>query len=257
MHLRSAGQLQVDGHAVTAAVDRDQRFGDQRLAHRVEQRAEHRAGRKARAVKRQRLKGLHREEAVVAQFRSTSVSSTAVWRTSAWFDGSCPGMLSRARVVRYSPCTTNPRKVSFSWGRTRSAANREPGRSGRPQPERDLDPLRLMTLDLAVPGQPLFVPATPSPGHPDAPLPAARGDRPLDDRFGTPAPRTRSPPMFRRNSRIRGWIAFSAAAISGTAFGAGTVSWSKGNTKSVPVTGSGSTANGRTSFAIRKYSAEL
>ena len=45
------------------------------------------------------------------------MSSAAVSRTSAWFDGSCPGMLSRAGVVRYGPWIRNPRKVSFSVGK--------------------------------------------------------------------------------------------------------------------------------------------
>ena len=41
---------------------------------------------------------------------------------------------------------------------------------------------------------------------------------------GTPAPPTRSRSMLRRNSRILGWIAVSAAAISSAATAAGTVS---------------------------------
>ncbi len=68
---------------------------------------------------------------------------------------------------------------------------------------------------------------------------------------GTPAPilrSTRSRSMLRRNSRIRGWSAVSAAAISPVAAAAGAVSWSKGKTNSVPAEGAagGSTANGRT-----------
>jgi hypothetical protein len=63
-----------------------------------------------------------------------------------------------------------------------------------------------------------------------------------------PVPPTRSRPMLRRNSRIRGWTAVSAAEISRAATAAGTVSWSKGKTNSVPAEGeaSGSTGNGRT-----------
>ena len=56
-HLRAAGQLQVNGHAVTAVGHRDQRFGGQRIAHRIEQRAEHGAAREAHGVQRQRLQG--------------------------------------------------------------------------------------------------------------------------------------------------------------------------------------------------------
>ena len=53
--------------------------------------------------------------------------------------------------------------------------------------------------------------------------------------------------MIRRNSRIRGRIAVSAAAISRAATAAGTVSWSNGKTNSVPEwAGGASTGNGRT-----------
>ena len=51
---------------------------------------------------------------------------------------------------------------------------------------------------------------------------------------GTPAPATVSRAMLRRNSRIRGWSAASAAPISAVATSAGTLSRSNGNTKRVP-----------------------
>ena len=49
--------------------------------------------------------------------RSTSPSSVPVSRTRSWLDGSCPGTLSRAGVVRYGPWTRKPRNVSFSVGK--------------------------------------------------------------------------------------------------------------------------------------------
>ena len=74
-----------------------------------------------------------------------------------------------------------------------------------------------------------------------------------------PGPPVRSRPMFRRNSRIRGLSAFSAAAISRVATSAGTASWSNGNTNSVSAiaTATGASATGRTKFSIPKCSSPL
>ena len=60
-HVGAAGQLQVGGRAVAASRGRDEP-GAQGLAHRVEQRPEHRAGREARGLQRQRLQHLDGEQ---------------------------------------------------------------------------------------------------------------------------------------------------------------------------------------------------
>ena len=157
VHLRAAGQLQVNGHAVTAAGDRDQRFGGQRLTHRIEQRAEHGASREARGVKRQRRSGLHREEAVVAQFPQHV--------------GEQRGGLAYQRLVRR---VMSGDVVAGGRGPVRALdqeteerlllggeehGQRRIGHRDDPaglEPERDLDPLRLMALDRTVPDQPLL-----------------------------------------------------------------------------------------------------
>ena len=76
----------------------------------------------------------------------------------------------------------------------------------------------------------------------DAPGPSVTERSTIES--AAPGPPVRSRSMFRRNSRIRGWSAPSAAAISRVATSAGTVSWSNGNTNSVSAGGSagGSTA---------------
>ena len=185
-------------------------------------------------------------------WRSTSRSSAAVSRTRSWFDGSCPGTLSRAGVVRYGPCTRKPRNVSFSVGKetisgelptgtrrpasTRKAISTGGASSSARRCQASHTSAALPSLDIVT----RRGPRPPAAGH-------SATDRSMTE-GSIPVPSTRSRPMLRRNSRIRGWTAVSAAAISRAATAAVTVSWSKGKTNSVPAEGrpSGSTGNGRT-----------
>ena len=184
--------------------------------------------------------------------RSTSPSSVPVSRTRSWLDGSCPGTLSRAGVVRYGPWIRKPRNVSFSVGKdtisgelstgtrrpasTRKAISTGGASSSARRCQASHSSAVLPSLDSVT----RRGPGPPGAGHSET-------DRSMTERR-TAVPPTRSRPMLRRNSRIRGWTAVSAVEISRAATVAGTVSWSKGKTNSVPAEGgaSGSTANGRT-----------
>ena len=77
--------------------------------------------------------------------------------------------------------------------------------------------------------------------------------------LSAPGRPVRSRSMFRRNSRIRGWSAPRAAAISRVAISAGTASWSNGNTNSVSsgACATRASATGRTKFSILKCSVPL
>ncbi len=184
--------------------------------------------------------------------RSTPPSSAPVSRTRSWLDGSCPGTLSRAGVVRYGPCTRKPRNVSFSVGKdtisgelstgtrrpasTRKAISTGGASSSARRCQASHSSAALPSLDSVT----RRGPGPPAVGNVET-------DRSMTERR-TPVPPTRSRAMLRRNSRIRGWTAVSAAEISRAATAAGTSSWSKGKTNSVPAEGgaSGSTGNGRT-----------
>ncbi len=66
--LTGGGQLQVPRRGVAAAGGGDEFLLGERGAHRVEQRAQHRAGREARRLEGERLEDLHREQPAGAQF---------------------------------------------------------------------------------------------------------------------------------------------------------------------------------------------
>ena len=163
-------------------------------------------------------------------------------------DGSCPGTLSRAGVVRYGPCTRKPRNVSFSVGKDTISGELSQGTSRPASVRKAISTGGAWSrawrchASHSSPTRPFLDSVT----RRCAPGPATTARSSTD--AGTPAPATLSRAMLRRNSRIRSRSAASAVAISLAATAAGTVSWSKGKTNSVPAEGtaSGSTANGRT-----------
>ena len=193
LHLRAA-QGQVDGHPVAAAGHRDQRLGDEDLAHRVEQRAEHGAGGEARGVQRQRRQHVDRQQALVAQLAQHVAQQRGRLAHQELVRRIVPGnvVAGRRRPVRALHQEAEERLLLGREGHDERRAvtrHQTPLAEGAFGPEGDLDRRRQLH-GLTVPGQPLLGrPA--AAGQRDPPPRAGPGHhRPLDDRSRHPcAPR--------------------------------------------------------------------
>ncbi len=182
MQLRAASELEVPGRAVPASGDRNQRLPGQGLAHRVEQRAEHRAGLESCRVERQRRQDVHREEAAVAKLSQHITEQ----RGGLAHQGLVrPIVFGDVVAGRRSPVRTLDQEAEEGLlfrreehGQRGVVTRDDPARL---HAESDLDPLRRMAEDLTVPDQPLLAPAAPAPalGHRDATKRAGLAFRPL------------------------------------------------------------------------------